>query len=71
MLRRMAKRAGIMKAIYPHGFRHNFRVRCVMLGLTDVEIASLMGQRTIRATQGYGRKMLAGQARSRYKELRG
>ena len=37
-------------------------------GMTDVEIASLMGQRTIRATQGYGRKVLQAQARARYRE---
>lgn len=67
MLRRMAKRAGISKPVYPHGFRHRFRIQCVTLGLTDVEIASLMGQRTVRATQGYGRKVLAAQARARYR----
>ena len=68
MLRRMAKRAGITKAIYPHGFRHNFRVRCVALGMTDVEMADLLGQRTVRSTYGYGRKVIAAQARARYRE---
>ena len=68
MLRRMAKRAGIEKPVYPHAFRHNFRVRCVMLGMTDVETAALLGQRTVRSTYGYGRKVLQAQARARYRE---
>ncbi|KKN23171.1 hypothetical protein LCGC14_0907580 [marine sediment metagenome] len=68
MLKRMAKRAGLSKSVYPHAFRHRWRIQCVIMGLTDVEIASLMGQRTVRATQGYGRKVLQAQARARYRE---
>ena len=68
MLKRRAQRAGITKSVYPHAFRHRWRIQCVMMGLTDVEIASLMGQRTVRATRGYGRKVLQAQARARYRE---
>ena len=71
MLRRMTKRAGLTKAIYPHGFRHNFRLRCVAIGLTDVEVAALMGHRTVRSTYGYGRKVIAAQARARFRERLG
>ncbi|KKL69645.1 hypothetical protein LCGC14_2112880 [marine sediment metagenome] len=67
-LKRLAKRAGITQSVYPHAFRHRWRIQCVMMGMTDVEIASLMGQRTVRATQGYGRKVLQAQARARYRE---
>ena len=67
-LKRLATRAGITQSVYPHAFRHRWRIQCVMMGLTDVEIASLMGQRTVRATQGYGRKVLQAQARARYRE---
>ena len=67
-LTRLAKRAGISKSVYPHACRHRWRIQCVMMGMTDVEIASLMGQRTVRATQGYGRKVIAAGARARYRE---
>lgn len=69
MLRRRAKRAGISKPVYPHGFRHRFRIQCVTLGLTDVEIAALLGHRSVRSTYTYGRKVIAAQARARYREL--
>ena len=69
MLKRMAKRAGISKRVYPHAFRHRFRIQAVMLGLSDVEVAKVMGWRTVRSGwRSYGAKVLAAQARAKLRE---
>ena len=68
-LRRMAQRAGVKKRVYPHAFRHRFRVQAVMLGLSDVEVAKVMGWKTVRSGwRSYGAKLLAAQARAKLRE---
>ena len=69
MLRRMAKRAGIKKAIYPHAFRHRFRQHLVNIGANDIRVAALMGWRSVRTgAVSYGRKVIATDARAWYRE---
>jgi len=69
MLKRAARRAGIAKPVYPHAFRHNFRARAAMAGMTDVELAAMMGHRTVRSGHRYGRRILEGQAWARYRQI--
>lgn len=69
MLRRVAARARLQKPVYPHAFRHRYRIWLVTLGLTDVEIAALMGHRTVRSTWGYGRKAIESGAKARLRSL--
>ncbi len=68
MLKRMAKRAGIKKSIFPHGFRHRFAYEATTAGMSDVEVAAMMGQRSVRAKHGYARRLLESQAWARYRQ---
>ena len=68
LLRRLAARAGITSAVFPHRFRHTYRIRMKAMGMDDADSCALMGQRSITSTWGYGRRAVREGAKARLRE---
>jgi integrase/recombinase XerD len=71
MIRRLARRGGFPTGrIFPHGFRHSFRVDNREMGLDDADIAALLGHKTVRSTWAYARRQASRQAIERLRAKR-
>ena len=68
LVRRLAARAGIQSAVFPHRFRHTYRVRMRALGLDDCDISALLGHTSVVPSWGYGRKAARAMAKARLRE---
>src|SRR5262249_47718028 len=62
MLKRAAKRAGVVKRVHPHGLRHTFADELRQAGVDVVTISKLLGHSSIAVTSRYLDHLSNGQA---------
>ena len=53
LVKRVANRAGIARAVTPHTLRHSFAVRCVQKGISTRALQALLGHSSLATTEVY------------------
>ena len=52
-VKQAGEKAGIIKRVHPHCFRHSYATRCLEMGMSLIQVQQLLGHADVTTTQRY------------------